>query len=186
MIAPERIAAVVLAAGGSVRFGADKLVHPLNGKPLGAHAADVIAGLPFAHRFAVVPVGNRQRATIYVSRGFDLIPNPDPEQGLSSSIALAAGVAAALGAQALLLCLADMPFITRAHLALLVGAAGTEPVTTVNAGVRSPPAIFPSAMFADLMALSGDRGARPLLDAAITVEAEAGLVRDIDTPSDLR
>ena len=36
-------------------------------------------------------------------------------------------------------------------------------------------------MFADLMSLTGDRGAKPLLEAAATVEADAALVRDIDT-----
>jgi molybdenum cofactor cytidylyltransferase len=185
LIAPERIAAVVLAAGFSSRFGADKVMHPLGGKPLGAHIADTLAAIPFAHRFAVVPTGNEPRAQIFSSRGFDLLQNADPGQGLSSSLALGAGMAAALGASALLLCLADMPFVTRAHLSLLIGTAGDQPVATVHAGVRSPPAIFPSAMFAELMALTGDRGARPLLEAAATIEADAAMVRDIDSMADL-
>lgn len=186
MIAPERIAAVVLAAGAASRFGADKVAHALNGKPLGAHVADTLGGLPFGYRFAVVPSGNSPRAEIFASRGFDLIQNPDPGQGLSSSLALGAGMAAALGAEALLLCLADMPFVTRSHLSLLIGAAGgNRAVATEHAGVRSPPAIFPSPMFADLLALSGDRGARPLLETAFTIEADAALVRDIDTTADL-
>lgn len=185
LIAPDRIAAVVLAAGASSRFGADKLLHPLNGKPLATHAADILVGLPFAYRFAVIPAGNEARAEIFANRGFDLIQNADPGQGLSSSLALGAGMAAALGAEALLLMLADMPFITRAHLSLLIGAAGKGPVATEHDGVRSPPAIFPSAMYADLMALSGDRGARPLLDGAFAILADAAMVRDIDTMADL-
>jgi CTP:molybdopterin cytidylyltransferase MocA len=40
-------------------------------------------------------------------------------------------------------------------------------------------------MFADLMVLEGDKGARPLLQDAHTVEANAELVRDIDTMADL-
>lgn len=176
---------MILAAGAASRFGGDKVVHALNGKPLGAHIADTLAGLPFAHRFAVVPTGNSERGRIFASRGFDLIQNPDPGQGLSSSLALGAGMAAALGADALLLCLADMPFITRSHLSLLIGAAGEKPVATAHDGVRSPPAIFPAAMFADLMAMTGDRGARPLLEAAFAIEADAALVRDIDTPADI-
>jgi molybdenum cofactor cytidylyltransferase len=185
LIAPERIAAVILAAGTASRFGADKLIHPLNGKPLGAHIADALLGLPFAERFAVVPAGNRRRADLYSARGLDLITNPDPGQGLASSLALGASMAAALGSHALLVCLADMPFVTRAHLALLVGAAGDRPVATVHAGTRTPPAIFPASMFGELMALSGDRGAKPLLEGALVIEADAALVRDIDTVEDL-
>jgi molybdenum cofactor cytidylyltransferase len=185
LIAPERIAAVVLAAGTSSRFGADKLLHPLNGKPLAAHAADILVGLPFAYRFAVVPSGNEARAEIFANRRFDLIPNSDPRQGLSSSLALGAGMAAALGVDGLLLALADMPFVTRSHLSLLIGAAGKGPVATEHNGVKSPPAIFPSEMFADLMALDGDRGARPLLEGAFAIQADAAMVRDIDTLGDL-
>jgi molybdenum cofactor cytidylyltransferase len=94
-------------------------------------------------------------------------------------------MAAALGAEAMLLALADMPFVTRAHISLLVGAAGDRPVATEHMGVRSPPVIFPSSAFAELIALTGDRGAKPLLEAAFTIEADAALVRDIDTMADI-
>lgn len=185
MIAPDRIAAIVLAAGASTRFGADKLLHPFAGRALAAHIADTLAGMPFGYRFAVVPTNADRRAELFANRRFDIIANADPGQGLSSSLALGAGMAAALGAEAMLLCLADMPFITRAHISLLVGAAGDRPVATEHMGVRSPPAIFPAAMFADLMALEGDRGAKPLLESAFAIEVDAELVRDIDTTADI-
>jgi molybdenum cofactor cytidylyltransferase len=185
LIAPDRIIAVVLAAGAATRFGADKLLHPFEGKALAAHIADTLSGMPFAHRFAVVAAGNDRRAELFTNRRFDIITNSDPGEGLSSSLALGASMAAALGAEAMLLALADMPFVTRAHISLLVGAAGDRAVATEHMGVRSPPAIFPASMFADLMALTGDRGAKPLLDAAFTIEAEASLVRDIDTMADI-
>ena len=185
MIAPDRIVAVVLAAGAATRFGADKLLHPFEGKALAAHIADTLSGMPFAHRFAIVPAGNDRRAELFTNRRFDTIANSDPSEGLSSSLALGAGMAAALGAEAMLLALADMPFVTRAHISLLIGAAGDRAVATQHMGVRSPPAIFPSSMYADLMALTGDRGAKPLLEAAVTLEADAALVRDIDTMADI-
>lgn len=185
MIAPERIAAIVLAAGASTRFGDDKLMHPLAGKAMAAHVADTLSGMPFAYRFAIVATGTPRRAELFSNRRFDIVTNPEPGQGLSSSLAIGASLAAALGVDALLVCLADMPFVTRSHLSLLIGAAGVEPVATACAGLRTPPAIFPSSMFADLMALTGDRGAKPLLEGAMTVEADAALVRDIDTMADL-
>jgi molybdenum cofactor cytidylyltransferase len=185
LIAPDRIAAFVLAAGASTRFGEDKLLHPVEGKPLATHIADTLSGMPFAYRFAIVATGTPRRAELFANRRFDIITNPDPAQGLSASLALGASMAAALGVDAMLLCLADMPFVTRAHISLLIGAAGDRPVATVHDGVGSPPAIFPASMFADLMVLTGDRGAKPLLEAALTIEADAGLVRDIDTVADI-
>jgi molybdenum cofactor cytidylyltransferase len=186
VIAPDRIAAIVLAAGASTRFGADKLLHPFEGKALAAHIADTLSGMPFGYRFAVVPSAKDPRATLFANRRFDIITNADPGQGLSSSLALGASMAAAHGADALHLCLADMPFITRAHISLLIGAANPrQPVATEHTFVRSPPAIFPATMFADLMALTGDRGAKPLLDSATPIEADASMVRDIDTLADL-
>jgi molybdenum cofactor cytidylyltransferase len=141
--------------------------------------------MPFGYRFAVVPTNTDRRAELFTNRRFDVIANADPGQGLSSSLALGAGMAAALGAEAMLLCLADMPFVTRAHISMLVGAAGDRPVATEASGVRSPPAIFPSSMYADLMALEGDRGAKPFLESAFAIEVDPAMVRDIDTMADI-
>ena len=171
MIAPDRIAAVVLAAGAATRFGGDKLLHPLDGKPLAAHIADTLAGIPFAHRIAIVPAGNDARAEIFADRSFDIVINPDPGQGLASSLALGAGMAAALGAEAVLVCLADMPFVTREHLEAADRRAGISPRPPRTPVSGRPPAIFPSSMFADLMSLTGDRGAKPLLEAATSRHA---------------
>ena len=48
-----------------------------------------------------------------------------------------------------------------------------------------PPAIFPKSRFPELMALSGDQGARLLLRDAVGVLADQRILADIDTPADL-
>jgi molybdenum cofactor cytidylyltransferase len=186
LTAPVSFVAAVLAAGRSSRFGGDKLLHPLRGKPLAAHIADTLAAMPGPrlHRLAVCPA-NSARAEIFDDRGFEIVVNPDPGLGLSSSLALAAQRALALNADALLVCLADMPEVTAVHLQALIGALiGSDAVATACAGVRSPPAIFARNMLTGLTALTGDTGARDLLRSAATVEAAPDLVRDYDTPSD--
>jgi molybdenum cofactor cytidylyltransferase len=181
---PESIIAAVLAAGQSTRFAGDKLVHPLRGKPLAAHIADTLAALPTTHRLAVCPVRS-PRADIFAARGFEVLENPDPGLGLSLSLALAATHALALDADALLVCLADMPDVRIAHLQSLIARQGAnEVVATVAAGVRSPPALFARSVLPELTALTGDTGARDLLRAAATVEATPDLVRDYDTLAD--
>jgi molybdenum cofactor cytidylyltransferase len=183
LTAARRVVAVVLAAGRAERFGSDKLLHELDGKPLAAHIATTLAGLPLASRIAICPTGNTARRDLFATHGFDIVDNPHPEQGMGASLALGARAAMARDAGALLVCLADMPYVTREHLAALMGVDAAA-VTTECGGVRSPPAIFSRAMFAELPALTGDTGARQLLRTAAIVAAAPALLRDFDSPAD--
>ena len=180
------IVAAVLAAGLATRFGTDKLLHPLHGKPLAAHIADTLASLPFAHRLAVVAADHSERSGLFSQRGFAIAENDDPARGLASSLALAAAWAQRHDADALLICLADMPYITADHLARLIAAGEDNDVIATEAnGVRSPPAIFSRALLPQLLTLTGDRGARDLITNAALVVAPPALVKDVDTPGDL-
>jgi molybdenum cofactor cytidylyltransferase len=182
---PEPIAAVVLAAGLSTRFGGDKLLYPYAGKPLAAHIADTLAGMPLTWRIAIVPPALSRRGNVFAERGFELVENPDPQQGMGSSLALGAQRPIELGAAALLVCLADMPNVTAAHLMKLIEAAGDgDTVATGFDGSRGPPAVFARRLFPELVAISGDHGAKHLLASATLVAAPPGLARDIDTPTD--
>ena len=90
--------ALFLAAGLSSRFGSDKLLHPLRGRPLFAHAAtavaEAIAGGFLSGAVAVVPQGATNLARQLDALGMQLVPNPDPARGLSGSLRL--GLAATL------------------------------------------------------------------------------------------
>lgn len=179
------IAATVLAAGLSTRFGADKLLHPYAGKSLAAHIADTLVALPLARRLAICPPEPSARAELFRDRGFGIITNPEPQRGMASSLALGAQRAIDLGADALLVCLADMPHVTAEHLLKLIAASGSsDTVATAFAGTRSPPAIFSRRLFPELTALSGDHGARHLLSRATLIEAPPTLALDFDTPAD--
>ena len=182
---PDRIAAVILAAGLSTRFGGDKLVYPYAGKPLAAHIADTLAAMPVRWRIAIVPPAPSLRRDLLAERGFELVENPDPQQGMGASLALGAQRAMQLGAEALLVCLADMPNVTGAHLTALLAAAGdSDAVATGFDNSRGPPAVFGHRLFADLASLDGDHGAKHLLANAALVMAPPGLSRDFDTSTD--
>jgi molybdenum cofactor cytidylyltransferase len=182
---PDTVAAVVLAAGLSTRFGGDKLLHPYAGKPLAAHIADTLAGVPIAHRIAIVPPAPSPRRELFGERGFELITNAEPARGMASSLALAAQRAFELEADALLVCLADMPNVTATHLGMLIAALGAgDAAATVVDSTRSPPSVFASRLFPALLTLTGDHGARALLSSATLVEAPPELLRDFDAPAD--
>lgn len=187
MTAPERTVAVVLAAGLSRRFGADKLLHRLGDKPLGAHIADTLATIPFAGRIAICPTGNARRARLFAARGFELIVNDDPQRGMGTSLSLGAARAMAMDADAMLVCLADVPYVTSSHLVAVVEALGpAEAAASRTLGMRGPPAAFSRSLFAQLAELSGDTGAKHLLRSATLVDAAPETMRDFDTLDDFR
>jgi len=182
-----RIAAIVLAAGLSRRYGdGNKLTAPLNGKPLALHIADTLAGTAFFARIAICQPGV-SLAVAFKARGFTTVENPDSTRGQASSLVLGVQAAEAAGAEAVLICLADMPFVTESHIVALLAAAETaDSVASTMQGqpVPIPPAVFSRQHFPALLALQGDKGARELLASAQMIEAAAGELADFDTRED--
>ncbi len=177
-----RIAAILLAAGRSTRFGgADKLVASLAGRPLVRHAADTLGALRLAsyHLVTADPA--------LACPGYATVVNDAPAAGLSRSIALGVAAVRQVGAEAVLIALADMPLVPPAHVAALIahGRATGEAVASTDGGSAMPPALFPAAWFGRLEALTGDRGARDLLARVATLRAPAGTLADVDRVDDL-
>ncbi|MBO9694667.1 MAG: nucleotidyltransferase family protein [Sphingopyxis sp.] len=189
MIDARNIAAIMLAAGTSRRFGTgDKLIAPLAGAPLALHAARRISGLAPGRRIAVCSDEGGLLARMLASEGFEIVANPHPERGLSQSLACGIANAARGPAAAALVCLADMPFVSTGHLQNLL--ARFDPVTapvvaSSNGEAATPPALFDRTLFDRLRAVEGDRGGKALLAGAALVAAAAGELADIDRPDDL-
>lgn len=182
MIAPERTVLALLAAGHSRRFGGSKLDEELWGKPLGTHTADALADVPFLARVAVTGDARLD----YAALGFTVLPNTDPVRDQASSIRIAARHALDLGADALLIALADMPCITAAHVRRLLVAAGEQGVVaSTPGGSPCPPAVFGRARLAELLAITGDHGARDLIRAGFHLTASATELVDVDTGEEL-
>jgi molybdenum cofactor cytidylyltransferase len=181
----------ILAAGSARRFGGEKLDILIAGRPLGRFALDSASALDGARRAIVVadPVPGFARAA--ADQGLaELIVNPHADQGLATSVSLAAHWAAAAGSSALLLMLADMPLVASPTLRRLAeSAAPGRPVGVRHAdGNAGIPACFPAGSFAALQALRGDRGAASLLrrpGAVTLIDVDAAELLDIDLPADL-
>ena len=103
------IAAVVLAAGLSRRMGQDKLLLPLNGRPVFTYPVDLIANLPFDQR---VLVTNTPEIRDYAQKhGFKVVPSPDAALGMGHSVAAGAQAVDERMTAAIFLN-ADQPFLT--------------------------------------------------------------------------
>ena len=185
----EPVAGVILAAGGSSRFGQVKQLLDWRGEPLVRRAARTAldAGLS-----PVVVVSGE--ATSQIGQALSGLPvnsvhNPEWEAGQSTSVK--AGLRALppeTGAAIFLL--ADQPKVTSSLLRLLVEthAASLAPLVAPQVeGRRGNPVLFDRDIFPDLMALSGDTGGR-LLFARYPVDwvpwHDPALLLDIDTPED--
>jgi molybdenum cofactor cytidylyltransferase len=192
--APEKgrqVAAVVLAAGRSTRMGAvNKMIAEIGGKPLVRIAAEQALASKAA---PVIVVTGHQRDKVEAAlKGLDVrfAHNPDYADGLGTS--LRTGIAAVPAeADGAVILLGDMPQIDSGLVNKLIGAFDPEQgalvvVPTIE-GRRGNPVIWARRFFPELMAVTGDVGARhiianvteavvevPVTDPAITV--------DVDTP----
>ena len=181
---PDRTMLVLLAAGRSLRFGAqDKLAADFLGQPLAMQVVTALADAAFLDRVAITSGTTLD----FAARGYRVIANPAPDKGLSGSVRLGVAAAQAAGASAMLIVLADMPRVTLAQvLRLLDACRDNEAVVASSDGVRaSPPAVFAAGRFAALAEATGDEGGRAMIRAGIHVVTSPEELIDIDTPEDL-
>lgn len=185
MFEPEQVVLVLLAAGRSRRFNdGDKLAEPFLDKPLAYHVVTALEALPFLARIAVVS----ETVLDFAALGYRVVDNPEPEAGQSRSLRYGVEAARELGAEAVLVALADMPRVTATHVRRLMDAAnGPATIVASSDGVQPrPPALFGRALFDNLLALEGDEGARELIMRGRHVVTNPAELVDIDTQEDLR
>ncbi len=159
-----KLGMVLLAAGRSARFGSNKLLADFGGRPLVCRAMEAAAELDAAQRVAVVSCN--EVAALAAKHGFDVIRNDAPELGQARSLVL--GAQAMSDVDAVLFAVGDMPLLTGESLRLLVDrfeASGLGIACLSDETHRGNPAVFAKGYFPELLALSGDRGAKGILRA---------------------
>jgi len=185
------VIALVLAAGQGRRFGSDKRRALLpEGTPL------LVATLKNAQRaFARVCVVLRTTddpQRLGVPSGVELVFCAEAESGMGHSLAAGIRHLRDQPAVAIALLLGDMPWIRQDTLKrLLAQATAQHIVFPLVQGRRGHPVLFGREFWPPLAQLTGDAGAKALLDehpqACIAVPVhDPGVLRDVDTPAALQ
>jgi molybdenum cofactor cytidylyltransferase len=186
----DPIVGILLAAGSASRFGGGKLLAPLeDGTPLGVRALiNLIACVDSV--VAVVRPGDQALARALSDHGANVAVCPYAANGMGQSLAWA--IRATPLAQGWVIALADMPWIEIATTRRIADALerGAALVAASHQGVRGHPVGFSRHFYAELAALSGDEGAKALVrrharELQLIETDDAGVSRDVDTPTDL-
>ena len=186
-----QIDAIVLAAGLSTRAGErNKLLLPLAGKPLIAHAIEAALGSLACTVHVVTGHQADQVEEALNDYTVNIVHNPNYVEGMSSSIKL--GIRALpTEVDGVVLCLGDMPLVVSTHLDLLINNfAVNVACAPYYRDRRGHPVLFPRSMFSDLLQLSGDTGARKLLaqleSTILQVDVnDEGIFYNVNRPADL-
>jgi len=181
------VAAVILAAGESRRYGSPKQLAVVDGRTLLEHAIDAAASAGASPVIAVVPVW-LTRPERLDDEWLRWIRNRFPEQGMSLSLRLGFE---AIGddASAALILLGDQPRVPPDTIAAVLAARGERPlVAPVADGIPAPPILVERSHFHLVEQLTGDVGLREILRAnpeLVRLVPVAAHAPDVDTPEDV-
>ncbi len=190
---PFRFGVAILAAGASTRMGTPKQLLEIGGQPLLIRAIE--AALASTAWPVVVVLGAQAEKIRPILAPFPVLvtENSAWSEGMAASIR--AGVTTlqqfSRGLDAALIALCDQPAFSAATIAQLVAAqraGGRSIVAARYAGRHGAPALFLREHFPTLTALTGEEGARALLNdqpALVTSVELPELALDLDTPADV-
>lgn len=184
------IVGVLLAAGRGRRFGGDKLLAELGDGRKIAELSCANLHAVVDRLIAVVRPDDDALAACLSAAGAEVCVCPDADKGMGVSLAF--GVRQAPEADGWLIALADMPLVGASGIRRVADAlrAGVAIAVPVSGQRRGHPVGFSCRFFEELNTLSGDAGARAILErhsaeiVGVPVE-DAHTWHDIDTAEDL-
>ena len=190
---PFRFGVAILAAGASTRMGSLKQLLALEGTPLLVRAVEAALASP-AWPVVVVLGAEAEKLRATLARYPVIVTeNPAWSEGMASSIR--AGITTlqqfSRGLDAALIALCDQPAFSPATIDALVAtqrATGSSIVAARYSGRHGAPALFLREHFPTLAALTGEEGARELLNgptARVATVDLPDLAFDLDTPGDV-
>lgn len=184
-----KVAAVLLAAGRSKRFGSNKLLHIVRGRRLIEWSLEpLIKCHPW--KIAIVLSEENEFGDV-LPKDIWKIVNRSHENGIGSSIAIATRYLER-DADGILFMLADQPLLNKSDISSLLSEFSRNSRRIIacasNGEIRNP-MLFPSMFFDELEQLKEDKGARQVAlrhsDVLLKLPIEASHLIDVDTKDDI-
>lgn len=185
---------LILAAGQSRRMrGTDKLMEPVEGRPLVRRQAEIARAATSGPVFVTLPPGAHPRRDALAGLDVTPVSVPDAARGMSAS--LRAGITALPpGTGAAMILLGDLPELAETDLKTALQAVDLNSETlawrgATQTGAPGHPLVVSAALFDGLKDLTGDEGGRSVLaeagDRVALVPLPGERARaDLDTPED--
>jgi molybdenum cofactor cytidylyltransferase len=174
-------------------MGANKMLAEIDGRPMVVRTAQRLLS---SHARPIISVLGNEADAVDAALGnlpVQRVRNPNFADGLATS--LKCGLAALpVDADGVIVCLGDMPLITGRDLDRLIAAfnplEGRAIVLPTRHGQRGNPVLWSRQFFSEMMSLSGDQGARRLVEEHADLVTEIAMdtdsvLTDIDTPEAL-
>jgi molybdenum cofactor cytidylyltransferase len=182
------VGGLVLAAGGSKRFGAPKQLAELDGRPLLEHALIAMSRAPVDRVVVVLGAHADEVRAAVPLHGADAVVCEEWDKGMGNS--LRTGVDALRGCDAVVVALGDQPRLSPAAVERLLSQRGKDElaIRATYGGVPGHPVLLERSLLALVRELRGDVGARDLLHGIPLREVACdglGSPADVDTPSEL-
>lgn len=186
------IALILLAAGRGARFGSDKLLYPIDGKPMYRHCLDRLIEIGTERALPVLAVVHEGPLRKEIqSLPVQVVCNSQSHLGLSTSLRAALKVLPD-SVEAAAFFAADQPWLSTAAIRrLLDGYIQDERgiACASRHGRPGNPAIFSRRYFPVLHSLEGDIGGRSVilenLSDCTLIDISNAELRDVDRPSDM-
>ena len=190
---PFRFGAIILAAGASTRMRTPKQLLEFDGKPLLVRVVEAALASPAWPVVVVLGAQAEKIRPVLAAWPVLVTDNPAWAEGMAAS--LRAGITTLqqfsrhLDAAVVALC--DQPAFSAATITALVDTqknTGRSIVAARYAGRHGAPALFLAQHFATLSGLTGEEGARALLNgdpAHVAGVDLPDLALDLDTPADV-
>lgn len=188
----NKIGIIILAAGESKRMGSPKQLLDIEGKSLIRRTAEVALATDCYPVVLVIGANKAQIAPKIIDLPLTVIDNPKWHEGMASSVkmGLVGLYMTYKDVEAVIMLVCDQPYLSVSLLERMVETYRTKkaPIVACKYGEQvGVPALFDRKLFEELLNLTGDKGAKPVLmnhlDETYLITFEAGSI-DLDTLED--
>ncbi|MGN1014569.1 MAG: NTP transferase domain-containing protein [Butyricicoccus sp.] len=184
-----------LASGNSRRFGSNKLLYPLQGKPMYRYGLEMLHQLVQSRTDCTLTVVSQYEEIRQQAQrlGIAAVDSVDSPKGISFTIRAGLNALTNISDEEyVVFVVADQPYLTGRTVQRLLDAAdaGAQTALVTYGEQTGNPALFSARLIPELRALEGDQGGRRVLrrhpEGQLLVPADSAReLSDIDVPDQI-